>query len=196
MPVYPGTEEPIIERPFIIEEHGFREARVRMVSHTGTHMDAPAHMISNGQTLDQYPAEYFIGRAVCLPLQEKTPVINADTAEFLDKLQPDFILFRTGWSQYWGMEKYLGKFPLPDEKSLDWLTGHKIRGIGIDAISVDPVGAKEFPNHIRLLGAGLVIVENLTNLEKLPAGIFTFSCLPLPLIQADGSPVRAVAVVE
>jgi kynurenine formamidase len=196
MPVYPGTEEPLIERPFIIEEHGFREARLRMVSHTGTHMDAPAHMITHGRTLDQYGAGYFIGKAICLPLQEGIPAINSETEHLLEKLQPDFILFRTGWSIFWGKDEYLGKFPLPDKKSLAWLIQHKIRGIGIDTISVDPVGVAEFPNHIQLLGEGLVIVENLTNLDQLPAGSFTFSCLPLPIVQADGSPVRAVALVE
>jgi arylformamidase len=196
MPVYPGTEEMSIERPFTIEEHGFREARLRMVSHTGTHMDAPAHMISNGKTLDQYPAGYFTGRAVCLPLLDNIPTINTETEQLLEKLHPEFILFRTGYSHYWGMDAYFGKFPLPDEKSIAWLIQNKIRGIGIDAISVDPVGASEFPNHMQLLGAGLLIVENLTNLDLLPASIFTFICLPLPFVQADGSPVRAVAVVE
>ncbi|MFN8208504.1 MAG: cyclase family protein [Bacteroidales bacterium] len=196
MPVYPGTEEPLLERPFTIEEHGFREARIRMVSHTGTHMDSPAHMIARGKTLDEYPAGYFIGKAICLPLCEGTPAIKPETIHLLEMVEPDFILFRTGWSKFWGKNEYLGKFPLPDRQSINWITKHGVRGIGIDAISVDPVGAAEFPNHIQLLGAGLVIVENLTNLENLPEDSFTFSCLPLPMEHADGSPVRAVAIVK
>jgi arylformamidase len=196
MPVYPGTEEPLIERPFTIEEHGFREARIKMVSHTGTHMDSPAHMIANGKTLDEYPAGYFVGKAICLPLYEGYPAIRPETISLLEMIEPDFILFCTGWSKFWGRGEYLGKFPLPDRQSISWITEHGIRGIGIDAISVDPVGATEFPNHIQLLEAGLVIVENLTNLGSLPKDSFTFSCLPLPMEHADGSPVRAVAMVK
>ena len=69
MPVYPGTEPPILEEANTITRDGFAEKKLSLFSHTGTHMDAPAHMIPNGRTLDSYPVEEFFGRAVMLDLR-------------------------------------------------------------------------------------------------------------------------------
>ena len=70
------------------------------------------------------------------------------------------------------------------------------KGIGIDAISIDPIDSFELPMHRIVLGAGLVIVENLTNLEQLIDRTFRFAALPLKYENADGAPVRAVALVD
>ena len=78
-------------------------------------------------------------------------------------------------------------------KAAQWLVGAGIRGLGIDMISVDEVDSTAFAIHNILLGADLVIIENLTNLEALPDSAFSFYCFPLRIQHADGSPVRAVA---
>ena len=61
MPVYPGTEKPVLTTACTIETAGYRETLLHMYSHTGTHMDAPAHMIAHGRTLDSYGVEKFVG---------------------------------------------------------------------------------------------------------------------------------------
>ena len=61
MPVYPGTEKPVLTTACTIETAGYRETLLHMYSHTGTHMDAPAHMIARGRTLDSYGVEKFVG---------------------------------------------------------------------------------------------------------------------------------------
>ena len=66
MPVYPGTEPPRLTAACTMEKDGFRETLLEMYSHTGTHMDAPAHMLPNGRTLDDFPAETFAGRGFVL----------------------------------------------------------------------------------------------------------------------------------
>ena len=69
------------------------------------------------------------------------------------------------------------------------------KGIGIDAISIDPIDSRDLPVHKLLLGAGLIVVENLTGLEVLPQS-FDFMALPLKIAEADGSPVRAAALLK
>ena len=66
MPVYPGTEPPRLTAACTMEKDGFRETLLEMCSHTGTHMDAPAHMLPKGRTLDDFPAETFAGRGFVL----------------------------------------------------------------------------------------------------------------------------------
>ena len=66
MPVYPGTEPPRLTAACTMEKDGFRETLLEMYSHTGTHMDAPAHMLPKGRTLDDFPAETFAGRGFVL----------------------------------------------------------------------------------------------------------------------------------
>jgi arylformamidase len=196
MPVYPGTEEALIERPFTIEENGFCEARLKLVTHTGTHMDAPAHMISGGKTLDQFPIHYFFGKAKKISVLNQSSISLPLLKMAIGKDTPEFILIQTGWSEYWGTTAYFRDFPTLTSEAANWLSATNIRGIGFDAISADPVGAEVFSIHEILLGAGLVIIENLKKLDLLPSYLFTFACFPLPLKDADGSPVRAVAMVD
>ena len=66
MPVYPGTEKPVLTTACTIETAGYRETLLHMYSHTGTHMDAPAHMIARGRTLDSYGVEKFVGPGLSL----------------------------------------------------------------------------------------------------------------------------------
>lgn len=188
MPVYPGTEPPILDEANTIERDGFREKKITMYSHTGTHMDAPAHILPGAVTLDSMRVETFYGSACVLDL----PFSDLASREKMIAAS-DFLLLRSGWSRHWGSGKYFERFPVLDSKTAEWLTGFGLKGIGLDAISVDPVDSTTLSIHRILLGAGLVIIENLTNLDLLPEDQFDFSCFPLKIQGADGSPVRAVA---
>jgi len=196
MPVYPGTETPVLQTGCTVAEHGFLERKITMFSHTGTHMDAPAHMLEAGKYLDDLPVSHFFGRAVLIDAAEG-PVELAYVAGFEDAIAgADFVLLRTGWSRYWGTDEYFGNFPTLTPEAAAWLADKAIRGVGVDAISVDPMDTRDYAVHMALLGKGLVIVENLTGLEALPAEGLHFSCFPLPFREADGSPVRAVAYLD
>jgi len=80
-------------------------------------------------------------------------------------------------------------------EAAEYLVSCNLKGIGLDCISVDGVASEMLPIHHILLGAGLVIVENLTNLSALPGDGFNFCCFPLAIEDADGSPVRALGLV-
>jgi len=196
MTVFPGTEPPVFEVGSSIETDGFEEKKITMFSHTGTHMDAPAHIIAGGRKLDQFPIDRFTGKACVVDVSsvEGGKIdVNAVEARAEALREADFVIFRSGWSRYWDSEQYFRGFPVLSPEAAQWLVDAGIKGVGIDMISVDEVDSTDFAVHNILLGADLVIIENLTNLEALPDLLFSFYCFPLKIEQADGSPVRAVA---
>lgn len=201
MPVYPGTEGPKFQPANTYEKDGFKETLLSMYTHTGTHMDPPAHLFPGGTTLDQFPVSQFVGSAVvidCSDLKEGQSI----TMDHLERqkqaaAKADFLLFSTGWEQYWGTEKYFGDYPCVSVEIVDYVIRHGKKGIGLDTIGLDPVADTNLTRHKRLFQkAQAVVIENLVNLQKLPGGLFTFCALPLKHIDADGSPIRAIAMLD
>jgi len=198
MPVYPGTEGPSITDATSIAADGFAEKLLTMYSHTGTHMDAPGHMLAGRLTLDQFPVDKFVGQAVVVDL---TARLRGTVS--VGELEPlagyirgsEFVLFHTGWSLKWGSDEYFDGFPTLSEEAARWLCGFGLKGIGFDCISVDPVGASPMVIHEIVLGHDLVIIENLRGLAPLAGRKFLFSCLPLKIRDSDGSPIRAVGII-
>ena len=198
MPVYPGTEPPKLEAANSIEKDGFKETRITMFSHTGTHMDPPVHLFPNGTTLDRFPPEQFIGKAVvidCRDLSDGEPISMAKircAGEKADKA--DFLLFNLGWDRRWGTESYFGDYPCLDEEVLDYILQGNYKGIGFDVIGLDPIADVNLTRHKKLFAEKEIVnIENLCNLEKCGSGLFWFSCFPLRIEDCDGSPIRAVA---
>ena len=195
-PVYPGTEAPIVSTPCTIEHQGFAEKRLNLFSHTGTHMDAPSHILPNGKALDCFPIDRFTGRAMVADL---TGIASPEIT--IQDLQPceaqlshiEFLLLHTGWYWKWGQENYFVDYPVLAADAARWLAGFPLRGIGMDMISIDRTDTATYPIHRIFLEKEILIIENLTNLAELPATIFTFYCFPLKIQDADGSPVRACA---
>jgi kynurenine formamidase len=197
MPVYPGTEPPTLRQANTVAKDGFAEKLLTMYSHTGTHIDAPAHMLAGGATLDQLGAGHFVGRACVLDVAGQRFIEQVFLAAQASLIEgSDFVLFHTGWSRFWGQEAYFEAFPVLTPEATQWLAARSLKGIGFDAISVDPVGSTDFANHLVLFRQGMISIENLTGLEPLIGKRFLFSCLPLKIEEADGSPVRAVAILD
>jgi len=198
MPVYPGTEQPIFITGCSIEEIGFLEKKITMYSHTGTHVDAPAHLIKDASTLDLLAIEHFHGSALMLNFEnDKSKTINVSSLEPYEKEieKIDFLLIHTGWSKYWGTEKYFSDYTVLSLEAANWLSKFQLKGLGLDTISADISETDDYPIHKILLKKNTIIIENLINLLSLPISIFTFSCFPIKFKDADGSPVRAVAYV-
>lgn len=199
MPVFPGTEPPIIKNVLTIEEHKNREKLITMFSHTGTHMDAPAHMVLVGNTLDQLSIDHYVGPALVIDCRS----VSNDTIELELLLtyeeeikKAEFVLFCTGWSERWGHDNYFDEFPALSFEAANWISKQGLKGVGTDAISIDLLSAEEFKIHHVLLGSNMVIVENLDGLERLFKKKFLLSVLPLKIKEADGSPIRAIAIIE
>jgi arylformamidase len=197
MPVFPGDEPPVLTTLAVIEEDGFTEKRLTLGSHTGTHIDAPAHILEHAATLDRMPIERFLGPGAVLDLTGmKKPQIDVSSLKPHERLfkNSEFILLRTGWSRSWGQGDYFRGYPVLSLEAALWIRSFGLKGVGIDALSVDDPDSTDLPIHKILLERSLII-ENLANLEHLPQTGFIFTCFPLKLEDADASPVRAVAII-
>lgn len=200
MPVYPGTETPKLNTANTYEADGFKETLMIMYSHTGTHMDPPAHLYADGATLDSMPVTSFVGKGFVVDCTD----LKAGDFITIDKVnknkakidEAEFILFHTGWSNYWGTEEYYGRFPVADKEVVSYLAEHKKKGMGVDAISIDPMTEETLPSHQIVLSSNMVIIENLTNLDQVGSEIVTVCLLPLKWKNADGSPIRAIALID
>ena len=136
MPVYPGTEPPRLTAACTMEKDGFRETLLEMYSHTGTHMDAPAHMLPSGRTLDDFPAETFAGRGFvvdCRGAAEITLPMLRRQEEALG--EAEFLLFCTGWDRYWGQPRYYEGFPCLTAEAAEYVASLGLKGVGEDSIS-------------------------------------------------------------
>lgn len=195
MPVYPGTDKPLLDRKYNIKDYGFSETILNMFSHTGTHIDSPSHMIENAKMLETYDVSYFIGSAYILDIFEKVPSI--DDLKVLEEELKDinYIVLKSKWSDKWGSKEYYEDFPVLSVEATDYLLSLGIRGFAIDAISVDPVGSEDFENHMQIFKKECIIIENLTNLDKIKEKKFEIMAMPLKLKDSDGISARVVAKI-
>jgi kynurenine formamidase len=198
MPVWPGTPGPEFLKLSSVADDGYAEQSIRMSSHTGTHLDAPAHIIDGGASLDSFDPGSFFGRGACVGVPVAADgVISrellAPLAESLGTI--DFLLLHTGWSRFWGGPAYDRGYPVLDSGAADLLCSLTLKGIGIDAPSFDLPESRDYPVHLRLLSAGVLLVENMTDLHLLPSYGFLLSVFPLRITGAEACPVRAVAML-
>lgn len=201
MPVYPGTQGPKFETANTYEKDGFKETLLTMYTHTGTHMDPPAHLYKGRTSLDEFSVSQFVGTGVvidCSKLQAGQQI----TMDFIKNQEQDvekaeFILFYTGWDQYWSKEEYFGDYPYISTEVADYIIEKQKKGIGLDTIGLDPIADENLTLHKKLfLHNEIVVIENLKDLGLVGKGLFTFCALPLKHVDADGSPIRAIAILE
>ena len=198
MPVYPGTEPPRLESANTYEANGFKETLLTMYSHTGTHMDPPAHLFPGRTTLDQFPVSQFVGRALvidCRDLPEGAAITMDRVRPYGDRArEADFLLFNLGWDSRWGTDGYFGDYPCIDGDVVRFILDTGKKGIGFDVIGVDPIPDEDLPRHKALFrDHEIVNIENLKNLDLCGDELFWFFALPLHYRHSDGAPIRAVA---
>lgn len=198
MPVYPGTEKPKLTVASTYEKDLFKETLFTMFSHTGTHIDPPAHIIEGKRTLDSFGAEQFIGKGLVIDCRD-TKYGGEIPLELLmsygDIENAEFLLFNTGYDKKWGSDEYFEGFPCLSMEALDFIMERNYKGIGFDTISLDPVNKLE--RHRKLFSKKEIInIENLKNLDQCGQKLFTFVCLPIKTENSDGAPCRAVAIIE
>ncbi len=191
MPVYPGDPE-VAVRVWLATARGdpVNVAVLTLGSHTGTHVDAPRHLRDDGLGLDRLPLDLLIGPAIVADVGAARRIDAAILRQTpaLDLGAPPRLLLRAGRaaSGPGGPEH-----PSLTEDAARLLLETDIRLLGVEAVSVDPPSALDLPVHRLLLGAGVILVENL-DLSAVPAGEYELLCLPLAIRDGDGAPARAV----
>jgi arylformamidase len=177
--VYPGDPPVCFTSRATIELEGYRVAEARLGTHAGTHVDGPAHFLTAGAAVDRLPLE-----ALCGPAR----IIALDAEVF----PGERLLIRSGWGERWGSEGYFEEFPGLPEALAEALAAAPAALVGLETPSLHPDRETDFRLHRMLLGAGVVIVENLRLPRDLPERLF-LTVLPLPLAGLDGAPCRAIA---
>jgi len=189
------------EQVMSLARDGSNVSRITIGSHTGTHLDAPIHFVEGAATISDADLSSLVGPAIVVDVRGKESygvITWDDIAPKKDELSPEVaLLLCTGWSQHWGKEEYTTS-PYLSEEAAQKIVECGVRVVGIDVFCIDGGASndsgKAFPVHRLLLGSGILIAENLTNVEALLDGsAYLVSLLPLNLQGCDGSPIRAVA---
>jgi arylformamidase len=179
---------------------GYNITQISLSTHQGTHLDAPFHFFDTGKTVDQIPLDQFYGPASLIDLAPgsflapRTPITPEMLRPHARKFKPGTkIIYRTGWSRMFGRPEFFSDFPTLTLDSARWIAQQRIGLLGMDT-PTPSTDWKECHHLLLKQGLEIVIVEGLTNLDRLPPR-FTFVGFPLNIKGRDGSPIRAVAVV-
>lgn len=201
MSLYPGTVKPKLKAVSDYSNDGFKETYISLTSHTGTHMDAPAHVFNDKETLDNMEVRQFVGDALVIDCRDlkKGERITMDKINAVKQLsdKAEFLLFNTGWDKIWDKTEYYEDYPYITKEVAQYIIDTNKKGVGFDLAGIDPVYDKELTLHKQLLKTNkIVIIENLKNLDDIGNELFLFAALPLKYKNADGAPIRALAIIE
>ncbi len=192
MPVYPGDPAPEINQVGFIGKDSYNDSQIKIDLHTGTHIDAPWHMLKNGKKLSAYPPDYFFGSGHLVDARGRA-IIDADLLKGKKISKGDIVFIMTGFSDKFTFPVYYGAHPEISESFAKKIIELGVKIIGLDSPSPD---REPFAVHKLLLKNDVLIIENLTNLASL-SGYKKFSVAALPIkIEADASPVRVIAQVD
>lgn len=196
---FPDSGDPHMTWKHLVDHNVYKcqVSLFSMVTHLGTHVDAPLHYCKGGKTTAEIDLSAYAGQAVCLDM---TPYMDCgDELDITAVMEKNKDLIKPGdiIVLYTGYEKLVGKMEYFDYKDFNGNTGEILeqygcKGIGFDMSSIDRSGLA----HQSVLSRGMSIIESLINLNPLVGKRFYLSAVPLKFADGDGSPVRAYAITE
>jgi len=193
MPIHPYDEEVIVAKNRTIENDKYSNTQQGIGMHSGTHIDAPCHLIENGKNIAEYELSKFIGRGCVINVFGQSEITLKE--EYKNKIEKsEIVLLYTSYGDFFNDEKYYhDDAPNLSNEFAEYLGKSNIKMVGMDLSSPDKY---PFDIHKILLENDILIIENLTNLDKL-LGIDEFTVYALPLnINAEASVARVVAIIE
>ena len=202
IPTFPGSPQPNFIPWENIKEDGYNLELLFLSTHTGTHMDAPHHFLEKGAKIHEISLKNLVSEAVLIKSRKKSneSITKTDIQKFEKKHGKidgfSSVIFLTGWQRNLQKKYYFTKNPGLSASAAKYLASKKISLVGIDSPSIDVGTDSKFSVHQIFAKKGMLIVENLANLNKIKSSKFHLVVLPLKLKNATGSPVRAIAFVE
>jgi arylformamidase len=166
---------------------------LEMISHTGTHIDAPLHFIADGETISDMPLDATVGPARVIAIKDRESIKAAELKKHNIK-KGERILFKTRNSPAgYEAEKFSDDYCYLDDDGADYLVEKGVKLVGIDFITIGTIKRMEniAHTHEALLGAGIYIMEDCA-LANVPPGEYELLCLPIPVYKGDAAPCRAI----
>ena len=202
IPTFPGSPQPNFINWETLEKDGYNLELLFLSSHTGTHIDAPYHFLKKGQKIHQITTRRLVTEAILIKIRKgaNQSITKKDIQKFEKKNERiddgSTIIFHTGWQKNLNKKSYFLKNPGLAISAAKYLASKKINLVGIDSPSIDLGKDEKFSAHHVLAKSEILIVENLSNLEKIHSEKFHLIVAPLKLKNATGSPVRAMALTD
>ena len=202
IPTFPGSPQPNFINWETLEKDGYNLELLFLSSHTGTHIDAPYHFLKKGQKIHQIVTRRLVTEAILIKIRKgaNQSITKTDIQKFEKKYgkidDGSTVIFYTGWQTNLKKESYFLRNPGLAVSAAKYLASKKINLVGIDSPSIDLGKDSKFSVHHILAKSGILIVENLVNLEKINSEMFHLIVAPLKLKNATGSPVRAMALTD
>ncbi|MEZ4671139.1 MAG: cyclase family protein [Anaerolineae bacterium] len=202
---YKGLPAPVIcdylsreeSKKHYAEGTTFHIGKIEMVANTGTYLDSPFHRFEDGDDLADLRLEQVAaleGVLVRIP-ETHGRVIDADWFADID-VKGKAVLVHTGWARHWKTDQYFEGHPFLTKTAAETLRINGAMLVGIDTLNIDDIADGSRPVHTTLLGASILIVEHMCNLEALPDDKpFTFYAVPVKVKDFGTFPVRAFAAV-
>jgi arylformamidase len=191
---------PIVSKFASMPENPANVSRLDTVVHVGTHVDAPRHFYADGPGMDEVPLDRLVGAGVVASM--RLPEFGEISARDLEAVTPairegDILAICTGWEKQWETDGW-NRHPCLTQDAADWLVSKKIRLFAIDTPTPDLATERrdadfDFPIHCTLLKHGVLISEQVANLERLAGSRVEFMFCPVPILGSDGAPARVLA---
>ncbi|MDZ4764197.1 MAG: cyclase family protein [Chloroflexota bacterium] len=215
VPTYTPGEAPTREDHVTIAANGFYIQKWQFFEHAGTHVDIPAHFIEGETTVDDYPPEKLLARAVVIDISERA-ADDPDTALTVEDIEawetangaiPEcgVVFMYSGWESRWDdVDAFRNAdadgvmhFPGFSGEAAAWLVeNRRIFGIGVDTLSLDPGNSTTFDTHYTILGAGKFGIEGVANLASIMGNNEAKVIVGVPRWEdGSGGPCRLLALV-
>jgi len=200
---YKGLPAPIIcdflsreqSKKIYTEGTTFHIGKIEMVANTGTYLDSPFHRYENGKDVSELELNAVADlEGILFHADKNTRAIGKEL--FLNHdLKNKAVLVHTGWDRHWKTDQYFEGHNFLTEEAAIYLKENGVKLVGIDSLNIDDTSTNSRPVHSTLLGADILIVEHMCNLDKIPAGSFRFFAVPVKVKGMGTFPVRAFAAV-
>ncbi len=198
MPTWLNSPEVKIQYSPGVEKEGHLIESYSSMTHTGTHVDAPAHFVAEATTIDNVRLDTLVGQGYCIRPELKGTDITYSSLEKIwnEAYENKILLIHTGWDRKRNFTKeFQEEFPGLSYDAIEFFREHPVKMIGLDTLGIEPFNHTDFRVHKELLSLGIPFIEDMAGLDKLEEGKEYFiAALPLKIENGSGSMARVVAL--